>query len=454
MAATVVTDPSPEGSTVAVSGNGTAVDVVGTWDGRRAKLLRLALRFSTEAFAVKLGVGARTVSKWESQPDIVPRSELQRALDTTLERATTHEQVRFGLFLAAEGNTSPEQTRPLHPKPSDATNELFATATRSTMLDAGRIGSRVGDDVIAYLFEYVHSLSRDYTERPLVEEFTDFQLIRDQALGLLDRTRRPSELADLQVVIGQSTAMMASIGFDLGRWDDAAMLARSATMYAENAGHASLEAWTLGLQGTLAFWAGKPEASVDHIERGLTRAPSGASRFRLRYIAARAHAVAGNSHAAAQMLQAAQRDREDAERADDPLQDGVGGEFAFDDGRAAACATSVWLAVNDGERVERAAEQALRLYARDAPDRSTASPVFGTRIDLAAGRLLMGDLAGAEAHLAPVLATPPSARMSLSGRMGTVRRLLSRPQWQRSAHAGELSSTVSDWLSAGHAEVS
>ncbi|MFD2081575.1 hypothetical protein SAMN05421678_106275 [Actinopolymorpha cephalotaxi] len=454
MTATVVTHTPPEGSTVAVSGNGTAVGVVGTWDGRRAKLLRLARRFSTEAFALKLGVGARTVSKWESQPDVVPRIEIQRALDTTLEHATTYEQVRFGLFLAAEGDTSPEAPRTVHPGPSGTTDSLFATATRSTMLDAGRIGSRVGDDVIAYLFEYVHSLSRDYTERPLIEEFADFQLIRDQAVGLLERTRRPSELADLNVVIGESTALMASIGFDLGRWDDAAMLARAATMYAENAGHASLEAWTLGLQGTLAFWAGKPEAALDHIELGLTRAPSGASRFRLRYIAARAHAVAGNPQGAAQMLQAAQRDREDAERSADPLHDGIGGEFAFDDGRAAACATSVWLAVNDGERVERAAEQALRLYARDAPDRSTASPVFGTRIDLAAGRLLMGDLAGAEAHLTPVLSAPPSTRMSLSGRMGTVRRLLARPQWQRNSHAGELSSTVSDWLSAGDAELS
>ncbi|MGW5364440.1 hypothetical protein [Actinopolymorpha pittospori] len=434
---------------VLISESGTAVDVVETWDGRRAKALRLALRLPIDAFAAQLGVVPRTVSKWESQPGMVPTPELLRALDVALERASRRDQVRFGMLLVSSETAKPEATSAGHaPQQSGDIDELLASAAHSTVLDAGRIGSKVGDEVLGHLFEHVWALSRDYTERPLLEEFSEFQLIREQATALLDRTRRPSELADLHVIVGESTALMASIGFDLGRWNDAAKLARASTMYAETAGHASLEAWTLGLQATLAFWAGQPDTALAHIEHGLTRAPSGASRFRLRYIAARAHAVAGNPHGAAQMLQAAQRDREDAEGSSDPLHDGIGGEFAFSNARAAACGTAVWSRLGDGRRVEQYAKQALRGYELEAPDRPTASPVLGTRIDLAAARLLQGDLPGAEEHLVPILALPPDSRVSLSGRMGTVRRLLTQPRWRRVTRASEVSSTVTEWLSA------
>lgn len=69
---------------------------VNTWTGREARALRLALRFSVRGFAEHLGVGIRTVSKWESNGGMRrPQPAMQAALDTVLARTTAEEQARF-----------------------------------------------------------------------------------------------------------------------------------------------------------------------------------------------------------------------------------------------------------------------------------------------------------------------------------------------------------------------
>lgn len=66
------------------------------WTGLEAKLLREALRLSLRDFAARLGVGIRTVNKWESRlADIVPLPHMQEILDTALDRASTATKERF-----------------------------------------------------------------------------------------------------------------------------------------------------------------------------------------------------------------------------------------------------------------------------------------------------------------------------------------------------------------------
>ena len=78
---------------------------VDRWTGRETRLLRHALRLTVRDFAEDLGVSPRTISKWEAGgADHEPRPELQRALDTLLERATDAEQAR--LREALSGTTS------------------------------------------------------------------------------------------------------------------------------------------------------------------------------------------------------------------------------------------------------------------------------------------------------------------------------------------------------------
>jgi hypothetical protein len=75
--------------------------VVEVWTGRHAAALRTALRLTNEAFAKTLGTATRTVAKWNAEPELVPVSELQRALDTVLDRAGQDAKERFSLILDA-----------------------------------------------------------------------------------------------------------------------------------------------------------------------------------------------------------------------------------------------------------------------------------------------------------------------------------------------------------------
>ncbi|MBV9026361.1 MAG: NUDIX domain-containing protein [Streptomycetaceae bacterium] len=74
------------------------MDVIGTWSGRKACALQSALRMTNERFAERLGIAVRTVATWHSAPDIVPRTELQAALDTTFERADESVRRRFSIL--------------------------------------------------------------------------------------------------------------------------------------------------------------------------------------------------------------------------------------------------------------------------------------------------------------------------------------------------------------------
>jgi transcriptional regulator with XRE-family HTH domain len=73
------------------------------WTGREAKLLREALRLSVRDFAARIGVGVRTVNKWEArQADITPLPYMQEVLDTALVRAFDEAKARFAASTRAE----------------------------------------------------------------------------------------------------------------------------------------------------------------------------------------------------------------------------------------------------------------------------------------------------------------------------------------------------------------
>ncbi|NJP34883.1 DUF5919 domain-containing protein [Micromonospora thermarum] len=91
------------------------------WTGRETRVLRQALRLSIRDFSARLGVAERTVSKWESGQDaVVPRPEMQAALDTALSTAAADVRARFSAALGTAGTrpatdaehrgSSPDQT--------------------------------------------------------------------------------------------------------------------------------------------------------------------------------------------------------------------------------------------------------------------------------------------------------------------------------------------------------
>lgn len=76
------------------------MSTVGRWTGHEARALRLALRLSVRAFAERLGIAARTVSKWEKGgKNTTPWPDSQAILDTTLAQSTDDAKARFALLV-------------------------------------------------------------------------------------------------------------------------------------------------------------------------------------------------------------------------------------------------------------------------------------------------------------------------------------------------------------------
>src|ERR687893_2856488 len=79
------------------------MEPVQQWTGRTACALQAALRMTNESFAAHLGTAVRTVATWHQKPDRVPSTEIQQALDTTLERAGEGTKTRFTRNVAETG---------------------------------------------------------------------------------------------------------------------------------------------------------------------------------------------------------------------------------------------------------------------------------------------------------------------------------------------------------------
>lgn len=102
---------------------------VRTWTGREAKLLRTARRLSLRDFAARLGIGVRTLNKWEARGStITPLPYMQAILDTALQQASEDEQARFKAVL--------DETAAPQVRSGLATGSLSDSAAPETMAPA------------------------------------------------------------------------------------------------------------------------------------------------------------------------------------------------------------------------------------------------------------------------------------------------------------------------------
>lgn len=116
--------------------------IVTTWTGRTAAALQAALRETNESFAERLGVAPRTVAGWHSNPNLVPRPEMQQALDTIHEGASEHVQTRFSRLLR------PASSEPTEPR-AQALRVAIAVVVRN---DEVLLVCRRGDDALTWQF--------------------------------------------------------------------------------------------------------------------------------------------------------------------------------------------------------------------------------------------------------------------------------------------------------------
>jgi hypothetical protein len=82
------------------------MQVIATWSGGHADLLRQAFRMTNESYAAHLSVSVRTVANWRGNPEVIPRPAIQEILDVTLERAPDRVKAQFaGLIAETDGES-------------------------------------------------------------------------------------------------------------------------------------------------------------------------------------------------------------------------------------------------------------------------------------------------------------------------------------------------------------
>jgi transcriptional regulator with XRE-family HTH domain len=327
--------------------------------------------------------------------------------------------------------------------------DAVAAAAGEASADQLRLGSECDPESLDWLRAESLEIARA-SNRPAADVFSAARTVRREALELAGRTLRPAQLSELYTLCGQATALMASSAFDLNRWDESGILAKCAASYASLAEHSSLKAWTLGLLALRANWRREPDVALGYFRRGMRIAPRGDQRARLRYIAARSHALIGDTASAMEVLQAARRDQDDADRHPDSLATEIGGEFAFGRARAEACAAAAWLDLGRGREAFEAASSALAELASLPTARRSFSQISGARIDMATACLLRQDLNGGAEALAPLLRQQAAVRnVSLTGRLARALATLRQPVWDKNAQARRLADDICEWLADG-----
>jgi hypothetical protein len=122
----------------------------------------------------------------------------------------------------------------------------------------------------------------------------------------------------------------------------------------------------------------------------------------------------------------------------------VGGEFHFDHGRAAACASATWLRLRNWDQVAVSTQEAIDYYSvANGPSRV---PMLGARLDLATALVHGGDIDAAGEQLELAFAEAAEHRYSLVARVEQLTSLMARRHSER--RAAGLYDPASDWLAA------
>ncbi|WP_346049870.1 hypothetical protein [Actinomadura chokoriensis] len=292
-------------------------------------------------------------------------------------------------------------------------------------------GSNVGQEGIDQLRDDVARLASAYPQRPLPELLGELAELQDVTLGLLEGRQRPRETAELYLLAGVLSGMLAKASHDLGDPRSAMTQARTAFICADNIDHDGLKAWTSGLRSMISYWAGRPNDAVRYAQQGgdAAAATHGTASVWLPAQEARGWGLLGDADRCRAAIQRAQEARERVEH--DELDD-LGGIMTFPVPRQLyyAADASIWLPGAE-EETEQQAEAAIDAYLRAEDLDRSFSDEAGARADLALARAVQNDVEGAAEALSDVLDLPVTQRIEgIVTSVKRVHRLLSEPRLQ------------------------
>jgi transcriptional regulator with XRE-family HTH domain len=174
-----------------------------------------------------------------------------------------------------------------------------------------------------------------------------------QVEQLLDARQSLKDRTHLTLLGGQLTYFLARLSFNLGDYAAARRHAVLAWEYAEDVGQPVLCASVRTLQGTIAYYGGQPQRSLDLLHAAEPY-DTRYTRARIAANTARAHAALGDRPGAQRALAAMERQLVDL-----PIQPG---DAPYTPGTAMSALASTLVRLGDGEAAEEYARQAVALH--------------------------------------------------------------------------------------------
>jgi len=324
--------------------------------------------------------------------------------------------------------------------------ERGASAIRREVLMAAHEGSAhaegveqrgIGEATLEQFRADVTQLAVQYLTGETFGLFTEMRRVRNRITEALGRRQWPRDAAELYLLAGCLSALMAAAAVNLGYPQAAAELTRAGWAYATIIDHHPLMARLRLCAAYAAYWSGHPQQCADLARSGLSFLADGQSAAQLHLFGGLAAARRGDAASARQAIAAA-RDARDREHHDELLE--IGGEFGFS--RATQSYYAGFL-LSEAAAPDAAGEleHATRLYAAGPGpgEQHSRRCQMLAHTDLAIARLRAGALDAAIAALEPVLALPPGERTAVQGqRLAVLRAGLSQPAYLGSARARDL----------------
>jgi hypothetical protein len=230
------------------------MQVVATWSGGHADLLRQAFRMTNESFAEHLCVHARTVANWRGNPGVTPRPAIQEILDAALERAPDRVKAQFALLIGeTEGDNK----------------EVGDLESFEEALDAKSNSEIEGSQLLASVQSHIHeivALDNRFGGADLLRLSTRFfRNLRDQlGTGCYD----PRLERDLQSVAGELAEVVGWLAYDAAAHDLCRQMNQESLYFTRLAGDKTIELLTLQNSSMHAGAEGRPREAL-HIARSV-----------------------------------------------------------------------------------------------------------------------------------------------------------------------------------------
>ena len=416
------------------------IQVIATWTGGDADLLRQSLRMTNESFAEYLGVAVRTVANWRKQPEIIPKPAIQETLDAALERAPDRAKAQFTLlaerggradradapgirdphaFGLAGSSPSAAQAVPRQRIPPDDIDDLLAQLT---------VTSTAGD-TIEQIEHAAISLAESHTQAPARKILSQIVPLDQRVRSLLGGRLRLSQQRELFRI---ESLLLSHACLLLGDLNENALAERygmAALAFAKEA--ESDQAVAMTVLAKTFRWQKRFTESMDMACRGFACSPSTPIRVQLASQEANAAALLGHAGRAREALARAER------AAELVTPDSGLSAWSFPVTRQAVFAQSVATQIGDADAMLQATAAADAAWSAGAP--KVSANWAQIRVGAGIAHLLNGSLDGAVAEVESVLALPPSMRVAtVTAYTERLRRRLEHPRYNGAAGVHEL----------------